>query len=548
MAIATRRSESRIIGVLLVFGLALRGVIAWRFRVDSDEPQHLHVVWAWTQGLLPYRDVFDNHMPLFHLLTAPALLAIGERPTALLWMRLLMLPQWGAALLVTALIGRRLFTSRVGAWSAVLAGFYPLFFFCSLEYRPDVLWTVLWLWAVLIAIDGPPTTERGFLLGLVLGTAAAVSLKTILMLLAFGIAAGLTLWLVPAERRPWRRVFSSGVAAAAGVVLPPCLVAAVFVSGGAFGPFLYGTVWHNLTPGLDTADKLPVRVIAVALMVLAWRGSRSLVQHAASPEIGLRRAFVLLVVTSYVALLMGVWPLVSRQDHLPTIPLVAILLAAAVMSLPLRRPAGIIAITLGVAIELAVVMLNGSVRRGDADRAVAFESDVLGLVRAGEPVLDPKGDTVFRPRAIYWVFEGVTKTRLRRGLLTDDFAGRLVGAHVRLVAGNVENLPIQTRRWVRAHYLRVTRYPGVGGILVAGARFDEKRGGFEVGIPALYTVVEPSGAPHGLLDGHPYEGPRRLRPGFHRYQPAPGEAHVALLWSNAAKRAFSPYDETGDWR
>jgi 4-amino-4-deoxy-L-arabinose transferase-like glycosyltransferase len=212
MSIATRRSESRIIGVLLVFGLALRGVIAWRFRVDSDEPQHLHVVWAWTQGLLPYRDVFDNHMPLFHLLTAPALLAIGERPTALLWMRLLMLPQWGAALLVTALIGRRLFTSRVGAWSAVLAGFYPLFFFCSLEYRPDVLWTVLWLWAVLIAIDGPPTTERGFLLGLVLGTAAAVSLKTILMLLAFGIAAGLTLWLVPAERRPWRRVFSSGVA------------------------------------------------------------------------------------------------------------------------------------------------------------------------------------------------------------------------------------------------------------------------------------------------------------------------------------------------
>ena len=32
---------------------------------DSDEPQHLHVVWAWANGLLPYRDVFDNHAPLF---------------------------------------------------------------------------------------------------------------------------------------------------------------------------------------------------------------------------------------------------------------------------------------------------------------------------------------------------------------------------------------------------------------------------------------------------------------------------------------------------
>ena len=101
-----------------------------------DEPQHLHVVWAWTHGLLPYRDVFDNHMPLFHLLSAPVLLAVGERPTAILWMRFLMLPQWCAALFLTALIGRRLFAPQVGAWSTVLAGFYPLFFFCSLDTAP----------------------------------------------------------------------------------------------------------------------------------------------------------------------------------------------------------------------------------------------------------------------------------------------------------------------------------------------------------------------------------------------------------------------------
>jgi len=548
MSIPTWLSEPRILGALVVLGLVLRVAMAWRFRVDSDEPQHLHVVWAWTRGLLPYRDVFDNHMPLFHLLTAPALLPIGERPTALLWMRLLMLPQWGAALLVTALIGRRLFTSRVGAWSAVLAGFYPLFFFCSLEFRPDVLWTVLWLSAILVAIGGSPTVGRGFLLGLVLGTAAAVSLKTTMMVGAFGIAIGLTMLLAPAGRRPWQRVCSAGLAAAAGLALPPVLVGTMFLSAGALGPFLYGTVWHNLTPGLDTASKLPVQVIAVVLMVLAWRGGRALAQHAESPDIGLRRAFVLLVGTSYVAILIGLWPLVSRQDHLPTVPLVAISITAVCIGLPLRWRAGIILIALGVAIELALVVSNGSVRLGEAEKTVAFESDVLGLVRPGEPVLDLKGDTIFRPRPVYWAFEGVTKARLRGGLLTDDFAGRLVGANVRVVAGNVENLPIQTRRWVRAHYLRVTRYPGVGGILVAGARFDEARGGFEVGIPALYAVVEPSGTLHGLLDGQPYTGPRRLRPGFHSYQPAPGESHVALLWSTADKRAFSPYDAEGNWR
>src|SRR5262245_14855288 len=86
-------AERHAVGALLMIGLVLRVVTAWRFRVDSDESQHLHVVWAWTRGMLPYRDVFDNHMPLFHLLTAPALLPIGERPTALLWMRLLMIAQ-----------------------------------------------------------------------------------------------------------------------------------------------------------------------------------------------------------------------------------------------------------------------------------------------------------------------------------------------------------------------------------------------------------------------------------------------------------------------
>src|SRR5262245_66003722 len=123
---------------LLTLGLLLGIVLAWSFRVNSDEPQHLHVVWSWTQGLLPYRDVFDNHTPLFHVLSVPALLVVGERPDAVLWMRLTMLPLWGAALLLTAAIGRTLFTPRVGWGSAALAAFFPACFFCSVEYRPDL--------------------------------------------------------------------------------------------------------------------------------------------------------------------------------------------------------------------------------------------------------------------------------------------------------------------------------------------------------------------------------------------------------------------------
>ncbi|HEV8434125.1 MAG TPA: hypothetical protein VGR95_11980, partial [Thermoanaerobaculia bacterium] len=43
--------------------VVLRAVCYFRYRFDSDEPQHLHVAWGWTQGLVQYRDYFDNHAP-----------------------------------------------------------------------------------------------------------------------------------------------------------------------------------------------------------------------------------------------------------------------------------------------------------------------------------------------------------------------------------------------------------------------------------------------------------------------------------------------------
>src|SRR5260370_3058463 len=73
----------------LVVGLfvASRVVLAWHQTIDSDEPQHAHVAWAWVHGFVQYRDVFDNHTPLFHLLSAPLVALIGERADILALLR-----------------------------------------------------------------------------------------------------------------------------------------------------------------------------------------------------------------------------------------------------------------------------------------------------------------------------------------------------------------------------------------------------------------------------------------------------------------------------
>src|SRR5258705_4021362 len=142
---AVSRIEARLIAALAAVSVLLRALAFFNYRFDSDEPQHLHVAWAWTRGLLQYRDVFDNHAPLFHMLSAPLVALFGETPRILILMRLAMIPLFALTLWGSFLLGRSLFGSRAGLWSAVICGLSPTFFFKGLEYRADVLWAALWL-------------------------------------------------------------------------------------------------------------------------------------------------------------------------------------------------------------------------------------------------------------------------------------------------------------------------------------------------------------------------------------------------------------------
>src|SRR5437660_11871003 len=103
--------------VVAALSAALRALAIFRYRFDSDEAQHLHVAWGWTVGLLPYRDLFDNHAPLFHMLTAPLVALAGERPDIVRVMRVPMLFLFAAVLFSTYSIGKRLYSPRVALWS-----------------------------------------------------------------------------------------------------------------------------------------------------------------------------------------------------------------------------------------------------------------------------------------------------------------------------------------------------------------------------------------------------------------------------------------------
>src|SRR2546423_969770 len=109
-------------------------------------------------------------MPLFHIVCAPLLRLIGERPDALIYMRMAMLPLYGGTIALTFRIAASCYPRRTAIWSSIVASLVPGYLLCSTEFRTDDLWTLLWLFSVAILVTAPLTpwraaaSGRGFLL------------------------------------------------------------------------------------------------------------------------------------------------------------------------------------------------------------------------------------------------------------------------------------------------------------------------------------------------------------------------------------------------
>jgi hypothetical protein len=518
--------------------LVLRIYCALTLAMNSDEPQHLHVVWAWTQGLLPYRDVFDNHAPLFQLLCAPLLAWLGERADIVALMRLAMIPIYFGALALTGFIGKTLWSARTGWLAAAFAATAPIFFIVSAQFRPDDLWMMLWLAVLAVAIAPGLGRYRAALVGFLVGATLAVSLKTLLLIAGAGIA-----WFtVLAIDRDLGRLASSrsvrsfGVAFLGALVVPAAF-AAFFASAGAWREAVYGMFSHNMAPEIDArihGGRLLLPLLGYPLSVAAaiyWR------RRTADRERWRMQCGVLLSTLLYLLALYGLWPLVTHQDLLPAIPIVAIGSAALVFRGSATAPAhrGLAAFfAAGCLVNLA----TSAVPRHNELAGEASElARVLRLTRADDYVMDAKGEMIFRRRPVYWVMEGVTVARMRDASIVDDIADRLAATGTPIVI--MDRLPSRDAEFVERNYLPIGP---IGGLIrVAGKDLGTARAGtalaFDLAGPADYAIVTPDGPARGVLDGVPYDGDRRLAAGPHAFVAA-ADSRVALVWAPALKRGL----------
>jgi hypothetical protein len=514
-----------------IASLAFRALAYFRYRFDSDEPQHLHVAWGWTAGLLQYRDLFDNHAPLFHMLTAPILKLVGERPDVLLYMRAPMLLLFAMAIATTYILGRRLYSGAVGVWAALLLSLFPIFFLKSLEFRTDNLWLALWCAALMVLTGGRLTPARMFVVGLLLGCATATSMKTLPLIMSLA-AAGLVTWLVTRENGVLRKgVLRVVVPALIGTTIVPAAIAAYFAARGAWRNLVYCVIEFNAQIAASTPPREVWRhraaYIPVLLLVLwlTWR------KRPTSDDLAVRWRFFLAFATAFFSVtVFSFWILISPRDYLVVLPILAIFFAAAIDRFGFRVPlyAATCLIFAGAIWHYTNHFEDGT------DEHITLMRQVLGLSRPEDPLLDLKGETIYRRRPYYFILEFISRRLIRRGLIRDTIPEDVVRAQCHVAQADGVFFPPRGREFLKANFLDLGR-------LRAAGQWIQDDGSFSIAIPGEYIILTRNGEASGALDGSPHHGGRMLAPGRHAFVSAGTKEPLACLWAPAFIRGYSPF-------
>ena len=517
------RGERLILIGIAVLSCVVHAIAYFRWRFDSDEPQHLHVAWGWTAGLLQYRDVFDNHAPLFHILTAPMLKAVGERADVLLYMRAPMVLLFAVVVWSTYIIGRRLYTERIGLWAAVMISLFPIYFLKSIEYRTDNLWVALWCLTLVALTGGRLTSLRMFAAGLILGCAAATSMKTSMLLISLA-AAALVMWLVVEQGR-------NVLPAIAGVFIVPSIIVTYFAARGAWKNLYYGVIQFNalIESATPRNDRLLKALVYFPLLLLLLWITR--LRRPAGDDSVVRWRFFLAFTTAFFSItLFAFWVLISPRDFLAILPIVAIFFAAAIDRVDIRLP-------LYIATCFVFTGLIWYYTHGFDDGVtehVTLMRQVLGVSRPGEPLLDLKGETIYRPRPYYYIFEFITRRLMRGGIIADTIPEDVVRANCYVVQADGPFLPSRGRAFLRENFIDLGR-------LRAAGQWLEDDGSFSTAIPGSYVILNANGQATGDLDGLPYRGERMLAPGRHTFVTTGQTEPLAFLWAPAFIRGYSPF-------
>ncbi|MDQ2856254.1 MAG: hypothetical protein M3R68_07995, partial [Acidobacteriota bacterium] len=122
---------------LFLFALALRIPLTLNREIDIDEFQHLHAAWLLSQHYVLYRDVWENHTPLFYYLLLPLFRFCREGSGLILFARVFSSFAGLGILLLTYLLARIDRDKLTSFLAVIILSYMVIFAEKSIEVRPD---------------------------------------------------------------------------------------------------------------------------------------------------------------------------------------------------------------------------------------------------------------------------------------------------------------------------------------------------------------------------------------------------------------------------
>ncbi len=375
----TRRAGT-IAAVLVTAVLIAMLLVSARTRAfDPDEFQHAELAWLIARGVVPYRDVFEHHTPLYHFIVAPFLSgdmvmrngnAAVSSIISLRWagvascVVILALTRW----LTRLVVGRPRTALAADAAMLILASM-GIFALKGLEIRPDQLAATLLLGAVLALVLGA-RHDRPTLGSAAAGACAMLSIlttqKTMFAIPGLAVAVILLAW-----GARWSRIIVLLAAAGAGAIAAAVPLLGWLLANGALMPFIHdnfllGAVWpHNPRPliliGSAFARDETLTLVLAAIGLLAV---------ARLPDATRRIALAAVAPMLSMVVLMPLFPVVQAQYMFLFLPYIALLggigIAAMVEQWASARTLMALTLTGAVAVHGALTIKTQSTAYDDA--------------------------------------------------------------------------------------------------------------------------------------------------------------------------------------
>ena len=267
----TSRFRRIIIGFTL--GLALIAAAGrWFDGFEADDLQHLHAAWLVGQGRVPYRDYFDHHTPLYHVVFAPYASHIGRDPLLLMiTFRILAAAcACGIFYLFWRLIAR--LNGPIFAWLGL--GLFAASRHSDLLFslRPDYIAVLLLLAAITLLVESN-ARARYFAAGVCVGVGFGFTQKVLALAPAFLVWATIALFRIPRDERKGQLL--SIAAIAAGMALPVSLMIGLLAREGALAGFLAGPIgfashWTQPKSWVSFTQEPVLLEFGLSAMGFAW--------------------------------------------------------------------------------------------------------------------------------------------------------------------------------------------------------------------------------------------------------------------------------------